>query len=79
MKQRLLTVLIALDIFVFALFTLGHCKRGETISAALWSLEQDGKWQGRLMRPAIDALLRWLEPDHCQVSYFSEKDLYPKD
>lgn len=35
MKARLLMVLVALDIFLLAFLTLGNCKRGETISAAL--------------------------------------------
>lgn len=44
MKPRLLRILIALDVFVFALLTVGGSKRNETISAAAWSLEIDGKW-----------------------------------
>jgi hypothetical protein len=69
---RLLRILIALDILLFALLTLGSARRNETISAAAWSLEQDGKWQGRLCRPVIDWLLSWLEQDHCAVSWLAE-------
>jgi hypothetical protein len=69
---RLLRILIALDILLFALLTLGSARRNETISAAAWSLEQDGKWQGRLSRPIIDWLLSWLEQDHCAVSWLTE-------
>lgn len=65
MRQRLFTILIALDVFVFALITFGSTKRDETISAACWSLECDGKWQGKLLRPIIDFLLRPLGPNHC--------------
>lgn len=63
--------MIAIDCLVFALLTLGNVKRGETASSAAWSLEQDGKWQGKLMRPLIDALF-FFDPDHCAVSYLNE-------
>lgn len=72
MKTRLLRILIAFDIFVFALLTLGGSKRNETISAAAWSLELDGKWQGRVFRPLIDWLFTCLERDHCQQSWLTE-------
>lgn len=75
MKARLLRIIVALDILVFALLTLGASKRNETISAAAWSLEQDGKWQG-WSRPFIDWLLAPLERDHCRLSYLTEN---PKD
>lgn len=71
MTQRILTILIALDCLCFALLTLGNVKRGETMSSAAWSLEQDGKIMGRVMRPLIDALF-WFDPDHCAVSYLNE-------
>ena len=35
---------------------LAATRPSETISAAAWSLEGDGKWQGRLLRPLIDGL-----------------------
>lgn len=73
MKLRLLRILIALDIFVFALLTLGGSKRNETISAAAWSLELDGKWQGRVFRPLIDWLMTRLERDHCLQSWLAEQ------
>ncbi len=72
MRKRLLTILIALDVFLFALLTFGGAKRGETISAAAWSLESDSKWQGRLFRPLIDWLLTWLERDHCHRAWLLE-------
>ena len=71
MSARILQILIALDCLCFALLTLGNVKRGETMSSAAWSLEQDGKWQGRIMRPLIDALF-FFDPDHCAVSYLNE-------
>jgi len=75
-KERVLTILIALDCFLFALLTLGNCKRGETISAAAWSLERDGKVLGRVFRPAIDWLFTAIEADHCFVSYVAERRFY---
>jgi hypothetical protein len=62
-------ILIALDVLIFAILCLGNVKRGETISAAAWSLELDGKWQGKLFRPIIDWLFTYIERDHCQVSW----------
>ena len=73
MKTRLLRVLIALDIFVFALLTLGGAKRNETFSGAAWSTELDHKWQGRVFRPLIDWLFTWVERDHCLQSWLAEQ------
>lgn len=71
-KTRFLCILIALDVFIFALITLGGSKRNETISAAAWSLDQDARWQGRFFRPLIDWLFTWVERDHCRVSFVVE-------
>ena len=76
LRERILIALIALDHLALAIITLGHCKRGETISAAAWALEQDGKLQGRIFRPVIDWLFTWVERDHCYVSWMSEKHMY---
>ena len=65
MQQRILTVLIALDVFLFSLCCLGGTKRNETASSAAWSLEQDGRWQGKLFRPLIDWLFARIQPNHC--------------
>ena len=54
--SRALRALIWLDVQVLRLVTFGRSLPGETISAAAWSLEGDGKWQGRLLRPLIDGL-----------------------
>ena len=78
MKIRLLRILIALDIFVFALLTLGHANRNETISAAAWSLETDNKILGKIFRPLIDFLLSPLEKDHCYGSWLGEVSTYRK-
>ncbi len=40
-----LKALIWLDVQVLRLVTFGRSLPGETISAAAWSLEGDGKWQ----------------------------------
>ncbi len=72
MKQRLLNIIVAGDIFAFALLTLGGSRRNETISAAAWELESDRKWQGRLFRPLIDWFLQKLEKDHCQKAWLIE-------
>jgi len=77
MTLRILRILIALDIFVFALLTLGGAKRNETISAAAWSLEMDDKWQGKLFRPIIDFLFSLLQKDHCRKCWLEEQRWMP--
>ncbi len=72
MKQRLLAILIALDIFVLACITFGGSRRNETISSCLWTLERDGKWMGRIGRPLVDWLFSPLESHHCYVSWLVE-------
>lgn len=76
LRHRILILLIALDHLALAVITLGNCKRGETISACAWTLEQDGKRLGKVLRPLIDWLLVWLERDHCRVSWLAEKHTY---
>lgn len=76
MKARILRIVVAFDIFIFSLLTLGGAKRNETISAAAWSLEADGKWQGRAFRPLIDWALSWLEKDHCRLAWLAERNKY---
>jgi len=73
MIARILRILIALDILLFAFATLGKAKRNETISAAAWSLEMDGKWQGKLFRPIIDFLFRPFQKDHCLNAWLIEQ------
>lgn len=70
---RLLRVLVSLDIFLFAVCTLGRSKRNETFSSAAWTTECDGKWQGKLFRPLIDWGFTWLERGHCQASWINEQ------
>lgn len=74
-KVRLLNIVVALDVFLFACICLGNVKRGETASAAAWALYLDGKFLGRFWVPVIDTLL-WWDKDHCKQSYFNHlKDM----
>lgn len=72
MRQRILHLLIAVDQLLWVLLTLGKGHPDETISAAAWRMEQQGKVAGRILRPLIDALFRPLERDHCRKSFESE-------
>lgn len=71
-KQRMLNILIALDQLAWVLATLGKGHPDETVSAAAWRMEQQGKLAGRLLRPAIDALFLPLEREHCRQAFESE-------
>ena len=71
MKRRLLNIAIALDQLAWVLLTLGNGSPDETMSAAAWRMEQQGKMAGRVLRPVIDALF-WLEKDHCLHAYNAE-------
>lgn len=73
MKRRLLNILIALDQLAWVLLTLGNGSPDETISAAAWRMESQGKPAGRLLRPLIDLLFWPLQPRHCQLAYESEQ------
>lgn len=72
MKRRLLNILIAFDQLFWVLLTLGDGNPDETISAAMWRMEQQRKWAGRILRPVIDFIFSPLEKDHCRLSYESE-------
>ena len=71
MKSRILNLLISLDQFAFSIITLGKAPPDETMSAAAYRLEQEGKWQGKLFRPAIDKLF-FFDKFHCRSSFESE-------
>lgn len=72
MMRRALNILIALDQLAWVLLTLGNGHPDETISAALWRMEQQGKRAGRWGRPVVDALF-WFDPEHCRTSFESER------
>ena len=74
MKQRILNILIATDQWFWVIITLGKGYPDETISAAAWRMEQQGKIAGRILRPLIDLLFRPIEKDHCYLSWLSEKN-----
>ena len=71
MKRRALNVLIAVDQLLYVLITLGNGHPDETMSAAAWRLERQGKLAGRIFRQLIDVLF-WFDPEHCKTSYESE-------
>ncbi len=48
MKQRILNILIVLDQAAWVIVTLGKGHPDETISAAAWRMEQEGKLAGRV-------------------------------
>jgi len=72
MRQRLLNILIAIDQLLWVVLTLGNGLPDETISAALWRMEQQGKLAGRFLRPLIDLFFWPIERDHCRLSFESE-------
>lgn len=74
--SRTFRFLLWLDIKVLWLVTFGRCKVGETISAAAWSLYCDGKWQGKLLVPLINALFLVAEKDHCRKAWIWQRHLY---
>lgn len=72
MIRRILNIFIVLDQMLYVFATLGHGSPDETLSAAAWRWEMNGKWQGKLLRPAIDALL-FFDPCHCWASFEAER------
>lgn len=71
MKRRALNLLIALDQLAWVILTLGHGQPDETISAALYRMELQGKRAGRWLRPVVDALF-FFDPDHCFNAWRAE-------
>ena len=72
MKQRAINMLIALDQFLWVWLSFGAGAPDETLSAAAYRMERQGKLAGRILRPLIDALFSPLEREHCWLSYQSE-------
>lgn len=72
LRRRVFNVLIAVDQLAWVLLTLGDGQPDETISAAAWRLERQGKLAGRILRPLIDLLFLPIERDHCCKSHASE-------
>lgn len=77
MRQRALMMFYALDHFCFCMLVLGNCRHYEMASSAAFDLERKGKWQGRLLRPVIDALLQvFTGPKHCERSWEWQRHIY---
>lgn len=70
--RRLLNVAVSIDQLAWVLLTLGHGSPDETISAALWRMEKQGKWAGRVFRPLVDMLFSPLEREHCRKAHTAE-------
>ncbi len=70
-KGRFLNLLICLDQLAFSVVTLGSSSPDETMSAAAYRLEQQGRLPGRIFRPLIDGLFCF-DPLHCRRAYESE-------
>lgn len=71
-KQRLLNLLVAVDQLLWVTLTLGEGMPDETISAALYRMEREGRPSGKLLRPLIDVLFSPFEREHCRLSFESE-------
>jgi hypothetical protein len=71
MKRRILNLLIALDQLAWVVLTLGNGMPDESISAAAWRMEVQGKVMGLVLRPLIDALF-WFDTEHCRKAYNAE-------
>lgn len=69
--RRLLNIAIAADQMLWTLVTLGNGSPDETVSAAAWRMEQQGKLAGRTLRRLIDALF-WFDREHCRKAYNAE-------
>lgn len=74
--RPMLKALIVVDVWIFRVITFGRARPGETMSAAAWHLERRGKWQGKLTRPLIDFLFRWMEKDHCRKAWQWQAHIY---
>lgn len=70
-KRRALNLLISLDQMIFSVITLGNSGPDETMSAAAWRLEQEGRRAGKVFRPIIDKLF-FFDKDHCRKAFESE-------
>jgi len=68
-RKRILMIAYLIDSAILGLLTLGNCRVAETISSVAWDLEASGKPLGRILRPAIDILMRVFERDHCLGAY----------
>lgn len=68
-----LKVLWWLDVKALKLFSGVPVKPNETISAALYELHRDRKWQGRFFMPIVDLLFRPWGREHCFQQWLFEQ------
>lgn len=54
--------------------TVGTGSPDETLSAAAYRTEHQGKFLGKVFRPVIDFLFSLFEKHHCLHAFQSEKD-----
>jgi hypothetical protein len=71
-KKRILNMLISLDQFLFCWICLGGVDPDSTASSVAYSMEQEGRWQGKIFRPLIDALF-FFDKAHCRKAYEAEQ------
>lgn len=70
--RNLLNILLALDAFLFSLICWGNVYPGEYASSAAYRLDMQGKWQGWIFRPLIDAIFGHL---HCYDSWLMQHEM----
>jgi len=70
-KSRILNLMISGDQTFFSIITQGSSAPDETMSAAAFRLEQQGRWPGKVFRPLIDWFF-FIDPMHCRTSYEAE-------
>jgi hypothetical protein len=68
LRRRCLNLLVALDQLLCCIITLGSSKPVETVSAMVYNLERQRRWQGLVLRPVLDRIF-WLDPNHCAKSF----------
>lgn len=75
LRTRILRVLTSLNTFLFSVAMFGNIKQGECASSAAWNLYLQGRWQGKLMVPIIDAIFFW-DKHHCKASWEWQRQEY---
>lgn len=67
--NRFIHLFVALDQLAWVLITLGDGYPDETISAALYRMELQGKLAGKLFRPLVDLVFQPFQEEHCKKAY----------
>lgn len=76
---RLINILFAFDVFMFAVCTLGASYPSESFSSAAYRAESLGKFYG-YARPLVDWLFSLVgQTNHCRNAYFCAKLNIPQD